>query len=33
MQAWNGDYELAAGRGDNYWTFEAAIPVASLGPS
>jgi 3',5'-cyclic AMP phosphodiesterase CpdA len=29
--AWNGDYDLATGRGDGYWTFEAAIPVASLG--
>ena len=29
--AWNGDYEIATGRGDGYWTFEAAIPVASLG--
>ena len=29
--AWNGDYEIATGRGDGYWTFEAAIPVASFG--
>jgi predicted phosphodiesterase len=29
--AWNGDYEIATGRGDGYWTFEAAIPAASLG--
>jgi predicted phosphodiesterase len=29
--AWNGDYEIATGRGDGYWTFEAAIPVTSLG--
>jgi 3',5'-cyclic AMP phosphodiesterase CpdA len=29
--AWNGEYEIATGRGDDCWTFEAAIPVASLG--
>jgi 3',5'-cyclic AMP phosphodiesterase CpdA len=29
--AWNGDYVIATGRGDGYWTFEAAIPVATLG--
>jgi hypothetical protein len=29
--AWNGDYEIATGRGDGFWTFEAAIPVATLG--
>ena len=31
LDAWNGDYEIATGRGDGYWTFEAAIPAATLG--
>jgi predicted phosphodiesterase len=29
--AWNGEFELATARGDGYWTFEAAIPAATLG--
>jgi hypothetical protein len=29
--AWNAECEVATGRGDGYWTFEAAIPVSSLG--
>ncbi len=29
--AWNGAYELATARGDDYWTLEAAIPFATLG--
>jgi predicted phosphodiesterase len=30
-EAWNAECEVATGRGDGYWTFEAAIPVATLG--
>ncbi|NIT37148.1 MAG: hypothetical protein GTN49_11745 [candidate division Zixibacteria bacterium] len=29
--AWNGEYEIATARGGDYWTFEAAVPVATLG--
>ncbi|UCH78029.1 MAG: hypothetical protein JSU81_09950, partial [Candidatus Coatesbacteria bacterium] len=29
--AWNVEAEIATARGDDYWTFEAAIPVTSLG--
>lgn len=31
VEAWNADCEVATARGDGYWTFEAAIPVATLG--
>ncbi len=30
-EAWNAECEVATARGDGYWTFEAAIPVATLG--
>jgi predicted phosphodiesterase len=29
--AWNGEYEVATTRADDYWTLEAAIPLATLG--
>jgi predicted phosphodiesterase len=31
VEAWNAECEVATGRGDGYWTFEAAIPVATMG--
>ncbi len=31
VDAWNAECEVATARGDSYWTFEAAIPVATLG--
>ncbi|HUV87375.1 MAG TPA: metallophosphoesterase [bacterium] len=31
VEAWNADCEVATARGSGYWTFEAAIPVATLG--
>jgi len=29
--AWNGEYEIATARGDDYWTLEAAVPLEALG--
>jgi predicted phosphodiesterase len=31
LDAWNAECEVATARGDGYWTFEVAIPVATLG--
>jgi predicted phosphodiesterase len=31
VAAWNAECEVATARGDGYWTFEAAIPVETMG--
>jgi 3',5'-cyclic AMP phosphodiesterase CpdA len=31
LDAWNAECDVATARGDGFWTFEAAIPVATLG--
>ena len=31
VEGWNAECEVATARGDGYWTFEAAVPLATLG--